>query len=209
MTPDAMPSESDRRTAIERYNSDLRHRYSLRAVRDREADRIDWGGGAEVDVVRLPDGLAATVARYVVRSTPRFGAGVFDAADVLILTGPARNAWAKRTATRHALVSNPMGGLDNLEEAFRAFKAAADAGHRSDIVALALREVPGEREEVQIDADAAVGTEAIRERASDAHLAQVAYVFDVGLSTLGDWKHKYRGHLSVPRGRPKKAGRRP
>jgi hypothetical protein len=201
--------------ALEHYNNDLRRRYGLREVAAHELDRIVWPkGDEEGDVSAFPDGLAAAIAREVVRGTPQFAAGMIDANGRTHVTTGARGSWPTghgRDKYGLFLASYPFGGVDNFESALKAFTTAARADREASLVGLALSEIPDEdwADQVLDDHGGATYAGRIVERARQGHLEQVAWVFDVGVSTLKDWRRRHRDELTGPRGRPRKDSQRP
>ena len=200
----------ERRAAIDHYNSNLRRRYGLREATESELTYIQWpeSDDEEADVLAFPDGLAAAVARYVVRDTPRYAAGIIDAKGAMHVT-----AWGKGWPTGRAwnrmgffLASYPLAGGDNFEAALAEFVKVARRDRESTIASLALTELP---DPWPVDDSQTVsGALPIVEQASQDSLEQVAWVFEVGVSTLKEWRRRRRAPLIGPRGRPRKGSAR-
>jgi hypothetical protein len=213
MTRRDQPHDDSRDIALQHFNSVFRHRYRLPGL---TAEWVADGEGvddlwAEIPQIReggVRDASCAVLARIALSITPRYAIGLLDGSGVAHVLEPKVGA-EDAYRSRHLLMVNPLGGIDNWEDVARWVRRfAGEQARRMDLAGLASEERPDFdaidrmlRSEQRPRATVLPPDEAF----SAALAAEVSFIYDVPVETLRAWKQTYRRGLAARRpGRPRK-----
>ena len=197
--------------SAEHYNAVYRHRLGLAAVgpkalaaltRELTADSFK-----EAVSRSLEDPGCAAIARFVVKRTPRYAAGILLDGQLWPDSG-GHERWHESAAAKAPVVLvNPIGGSDNAGMIVRGIRAAA-ALERWRVVAgfVAVEDFP-EAWRHEKGKDRAGEWTAYPIHVNVVRVREVAYVLDVAENTIRKWIRPALAGRDRIAGRPKKPPR--